>query len=544
MASQSATFGSNPLLKRPNVSVSFTQWQLDEWDKCAEDAEYFAEKYIKIVNVDRGLINFDMYAYQRKMIKTFQANRFVITKMPRQSGKSTTVTSYMLWKILFQDNQNCCILANKGRLANDLLDKIKTAYENLPLWIQQGVVVWNRGSIELENGSKVMAAATSSSSVRGGSYNLILLDEFAFVQSNLAENFFASVYPTISSGEKTQVIIVSTPFGMNHYHKMWIDASEGRSDYVPLEVLWTETPGRDEEFKRQTIRNTSQQQWDQEFGCEFLGSSDTLISGVKLRQLVHKPYTSDPWKLDVHVEPIKGHNYVICADTSHGVGQDYSAFTVIDTTEVPYVLAAKFYDNQTSPMMFPEVIVRAAIKYNNAFVLGEINDVGQAVVDAIYRELEYENVITTVTKGRAGQRISGGFGGTGGTGRTTFGVKMTTQVKKIGCSNIKDLIECDKLILGDHEIHEELARFVKKLNTYQAVEGFHDDLVMTLVLFGWLARQQYFKDLTNTDVRNQMAQDKYQEVWDDLLPAGIVDYGSDVVDLGTELRSLNDDDWL
>lgn len=525
---QQITFGSNPQLKKPNIQMPFTQWQLDEWMRCAEDAEYFAEHYIKIVNVDRGLIPFDMYQYQRNMINKFQHNRFVITKMPRQSGKSTTVTGYILWKMLFHDNQNCAILANKGRLALDLLDKIKLAYENLPLWMQQGVLTWNRGSIELENGSKCIAAATSSSAIRGGSYNLIFLDEFAFVQTNMAENFFASVYPTISSGESTQVIIVSTPFGMNHYYKMWCDAVDGKSLYVPIEVHWHETPGRDEKFKEQTIRNTSQRQWDQEFGCDFLGSSDTLISGTKLRQMVYREYTTDSWGLDIHEQPNKGNSYVICVDTSHGVGLDYSAFTVIDVTSVPYKIVAKYYNNQTSPMMFPEVIARAGIMYNDAWVLGEINDVGQAVMDALYRDLEYENVITTITKGRAGQKVNAGFAGQT---RATWGVKMTPQVKRIGCANLKDLIECDKLISEDFEILEELSRFVKSKQSYEAEEGHHDDLVMTLVLFAWLVRQQFFRDLTNTDVRRNLAQQRFSDVWDDLTPVGFMDDGNGSIDL-------------
>lgn len=265
--------------------------------------------------------------------------------------------------------------------------------------------------------------------------------------------------------------------------------------------------------------------------CDFLGSSDTLISGIKLRQLTFTPPVArDPWNLDIHHQPEKDHNYIICADTSHGVGLDYSAFTVIDVTTVPYVLAAKFYDNNTSPMVFPEVIARAGVMYNNAYVLCEINDVGQMVVESLYRDLEYENVISTVTKGRAGQKVSGGFGGSGVT-KSTFGLKMTPQVKRIGCSNLKDLIECDKLLTQDFDLLEELARFVKTKQSYEAEPGYHDDLVMSLVLFGWLVRQPYFRDLTNTDVRNQMALDKYKEVWDDLLPAGFLDDGSDSINL-------------
>lgn len=524
-------YNSNPLLKRTNVVINFTNAQIQEWIKCAGDCEYFVENYVKIVNVDHGLMPFQMYPYQRKMVNIFQRDRFVITKMPRQTGKSTTVTSYILWKILFQDQQNCAILANKGQLARDLLEKVKLSYENLPKWIQQGVVTWNKGSIELENGSKVMAASTSSSAIRGGSYNFLLLDEFAFVPTNMAEEFFNSVYPTISSGKTSQVIIVSTPCGLNHYHKMWVDAINKKSEYTPIEVLWNETPGRDDAWREQQIRNTSQRQWDQEFACEFLGSSDTLISGKKLRELAEMPcntLTKDNWSLDIYDKPEKKHNYIICADTSHGVGLDYSAFTVIDVTDVPYKMVAKFYDNQTSPMMYPEAIMHAALYYNDAWVLCENNDVGYEVVSSLYRDLEYENVITTVNKGRAGQKVSSGHGA--GVQSVVFGLKMTPQVKRIGCANLKDLIECDKLIINDRETIEELSHFVKTPQSYEAEEGFHDDLCMSLVLFGWLCRQQYFRDLTNSDIRNKIVQEKYAEVWDDLLPAGFIDTGRDEVD--------------
>lgn len=505
-------YNNNPHLKAANVRINYSQEQLEEYIKCSEDVEYFIENYVKIVNVDRGLIGFDMYDYQRRMVRTFANNRFCITKMPRQSGKSTTVTSYILWKILFQDNQNCAILANKGQLARDLLEKLKLAYEHLPFWLQQGVFSWNKGSIELENGSKVIAASTSASAIRGGSYNLLMLDEFAFIPTNMAEEFFTSVYPTISSGQKTQVLIVSTPHGMNHYYKMWMEAVEKKSSYIPLEVYWYETPGRDEAWKEQTIRNTSQQQWDQEFGTEFIGSSDTLISGVKLRQLPQVKPRKDFMGYGIHEEPKKGHNYVVTFDTSHGKGLDYSAISVIDVTEVPYKLVAKYYDNNTPPMVLPEVVVYGARKYNDAWVLGEINDVGLMVVESIYRDLEYENVVSTINKGRAGQRASGGFA----QGQSAFGVKTTNPVKRLGCASLKELIESDKLIVTDHDVVEEFYNFVKTPQSYAAEEGHHDDLAMSLVLFAWLCRQPYFVNLTSSDVRNAIVRERYAEVYDEL----------------------------
>lgn len=528
----------NPRLKRTDTIIPFTEEQRDEWIRCSQDAEYFIENYVKIINVDRGLINFGMFGFQRKMVNTFANNRFVICKLPRQVGKTTTVTAYFLWKILFNADQNIAILANKGRLAMEILDKIKLAYEFLPLWMQQGVVVWNRGNIELENRSKVLAAATSSSAVRGGSFTALLLDEFAHVPRNLADNFFASVYPTISSGNTTQLIIVSTPLGMNHFYRIWTEAEEGRSDYVPISIHWSEVPGRDEKWKEQTIRNTSEEQFRQEHLCEFLGSTNTLISPEKLRAFAWKPPRKDNWSVDVYEDPIPTSSYVICADTSHGVGLDYSAFTVIDVTQFPYRLVAKFHSNTASPIYFPEVIARTGRLYNNAYVLAETNDIGQAMVDALFRDLEYENVFTTTMKGRAGQKLGAGFGGA----RSILGVKMTKQVKFMGCSNIKDIIETDKLLIQDFDIIQEFFTFISRKNSYEAEEGCHDDLVMTLVLFGWLVRQPMFRDLTNNDIRAKLAEERYANLMDDLLPAGFVDTGDEIENLERPLR--DEDAWL
>jgi len=523
---------SNPLLKKANIPISFTEEHVEEHIKCANDVTYFVENYVKIVNVDRGLIPFEMYDYQRKMVETFSEHRFVIAKMPRQSGKSTTVTSYILWKILFQENQNVAILANKGRLANDLLEKVKLAYENLPKWMQQGVVIWNKGNIELENGSKVLASATSSSAIRGGSYNLLLLDEFAFVPRNIAETFFASVYPTISSGKSTQIIIVSTPYGMNHYYKMWTDAIENRSLYVPIEVHWSDIPGRDDKWREETIKNTSEEQFRQEFECQFIGSTNTLINPVKLRAMAFVTPKRDKVGVDIYEEPIPNHIYVMTVDTAHGVGMDYSAFVVIDVTQIPYKLVAKFRSNTISPMIYPEVIALTGQKYNTAHVLGETNDVGQMVIESLHRDLEYENVLTTVNKNRMGQRVNPGF-----VGRSAFGVKTTNQVKRIGCSNLKDMVDSDKILIQDFDVIEELSTFVQKGSSYQAEEGHHDDLVMSLVLFGWLIRQQVFRDLSNTDVRHKLAQERYAELMDDLLPAGFVDDGQ--IEDPDEIESLD-----
>jgi hypothetical protein len=382
----------NERLKRVGVEIQYTEEQAVEIAKCIEDPVYFIRTYVKIVNVDKGLVPFDMWSFQEEMVKSFHENRFSISKMPRQVGKTTTTVGYMLWCVLFNDEYNVAILANKGGLAQEILSRLQKAYEYLPLWLQQGIIVWNKRNIELENGSKIFAYATSASGVRGGSYNLIFLDEFAFVPHNMAQDFFQSTYPVISSGSTSKVIIVSTPNGLNLFYKMWTDAIEGRSSYVPVEVHWSMVPGRDEKWKEETIRNTSEEQFRVEFETEFIGSSATLVSGVKLRSLAFHNPTHTEEGLDIYKQPEKGRLYICTVDCSEGVDRDYSTINVIDVTEVPYKQVAKYRNNKLPLLFFPTIIYSLANRYNEAFVLIETNNVGQQVVDILHYDLEYEKI--------------------------------------------------------------------------------------------------------------------------------------------------------
>ena len=461
-----------------------------------------------------------MYDYQRDMINKFNDNRFVICKMPRQTGKSTTIIAFLLHYLLFNESVNIAILANKGAVARELLSRLQLAYEHLPKWLQQGAVVWNKGNIEVENGSKVIAAATSSSAVRGSSINVIFLDEFAHVPQNIAESFFTSVYPTISSGESTKVLIVSTPLGLNMFYKMWIEAEEGRSDYVPIEVHWSEMPGRDEKWKAETIRNTSEVQFTQEFECEFVGSTYTLISPSKLRSMVFKTPLHTNNNLSVYEEPKKNHTYALVADTSQGKGVDYSALVVFDVSQMPYKQVAVFRDNTISPLLYPNVIYNVGNKYNGAHVLIEVNDIGSQVADTLHYDLEYENIMIVTMRGRAGQQIGGGFAK-----NIQLGLRTSKQIKRIGCATLKDLIEQDQLIVPDFNTIKELTTFALQNNTYQAEEGAHDDIAMTLVIFGWLVQQRYFKEMTNMDIRKKMWEEQMDTLEQDMLPFGIIDDG-------------------
>jgi len=525
----SETYLGNPNLKNVGQKIEWTEESLTEYMKCKENPEYFIENFVKIIHVDKGLVPFDMYDYQKDMIHKFNDNRFVICKMPRQTGKSTTIISFLLWYILFNESVNVAILANKGAVARELLSRLQLAYEHLPKWLQQGAVIWNKGNIEVENGSKVIAAATSSSAVRGSSFNIIFLDEFAHVPQNIAESFFTSVYPTISSGESTKVFIVSTPLGLNMFYKMWIEAEEGRSDYVPIEVHWSEVPGRDGKWKEETIRNTSEVQFTQEFECEFVGSTYTLIAPSKLRTMVFKSPIHESNNLLVYEQPIKSHTYALVADTAQGKGVDYSAFNIFDVSQMPYKQVAMYRDNQISPMLYPNVIYNVGQKYNMAHVLVEVNDIGSQVADTLHYDLEYENIMIITMRGRAGQQIGGGFAK-----NIQLGLRTSKQIKRIGCATLKDLIEQEQLIISDFETIKELTTFALTNNTYQAEEGSHDDLAMTLVIFGWLVQQRYFKEMTNMDIRKKMWEEQMETLEQDMLPFGIIDDGQ-------EAESFQDD---
>jgi hypothetical protein len=537
MTIKSKGYLGNVNLKESGVNIEFTKKQVTEYMKCAKDPVYFIEKYIKVVSLDEGLVPFKLYDFQEDMVQTVHENRFVIAKLPRQSGKSTTMVAYILHYILFNQNMNVAILANKQSVAKDILSRLQLTYEYLPLWLQQGIVEWNKASIKLENGSKIVASSTSSSAIRGGSYNVLLLDEFAHVPTNIAEEFFNSVYPTISAGQDTKVIMVSTPNGLNMFYRYWKGATkkpgeDGKNEYIPIEVRWNEVPQypggplRDEKWKQDTIANTSAEQFQQEFICDFLGSQNTLITSSKLRVMNWStPKSKDSDGFWVYEEPKEDHDYFITVDTSRGQGKDYSAFVIVDTTTIPYKMVARYRNNIISPMVYPTVIRAIAMKYNNAGVLIEINDIGGQVADILHKDLEYENVMMTTYKGRAGQVMNGGFGA--GRSQSQLGVRTTEPVKKLGCSVLKSLIEEDKLLIEDIDTINELITFVAKRKSFEADVGHTDDLVMSLVLFAWMTRQDYFKSLTDADIRTQIYEEQIRDIEEDLIPFGFLMVESD-----------------
>ena len=524
----SDTYLANPNLKKAYVPIEWTEEQVQEVIKCSKDISYFIKTYVKIINLDRGLIDFEMYPFQEDMAKMIDDNRFTVIKTCRQAGKTTTSAAVVLWHALFNESYTVAILANKLSTAREILARVQRAFEYLPKWLQQGVVVWNKTNMELENGSQIIASSTASSAIRGYSINFLYLDEFAFVPRNIQDDFFTSVYPTIISGTNTKVVITSTPNGFDLFYKIWINSVEGRNEYANFGVNWWDVPGRDEEWKEKTIANTSEDQFRQEFEAEFLGSANTLISPNILRSIAFTTPISTHYEgsLSIYKEPVKDGVYFCVVDTARGVGIDASAFVVIDVASVPYEVVACYKNNIIDPLIYPEVIHNVVKNYNEAYTLVEINDNGQQIADILHHDYEYDNIVFTSVKGRAGQVIGGGFSSS-----VQRGVRTTKQVKRIGCSNAKTMIEKDKIKLHDFNLINELSTFIQKGTSYEADMGSHDDLIMCIVLFAWATNQEFFKDLTDTDFRKKLMEDRDRMINDDVLPFGFIDDGSDIEEI-------------
>lgn len=528
----SEAYLNNPMLKKAYVKHRWTERQLKEYVRCSQDINYFISTYVKIINLDKGLVPFRLYPFQEEMVNTIHENRYSVIKTCRQAGKTTTAAATILWYVLFNSEYTVAILANKQATAKEILSRVQRAYENLPKWLQQGVLTWNKNSIELENGSQIFASSTASSAIRGYSINFLYLDEFAFVPRNLQEEFFTSVYPTIISGKKTKVVITSTPNGFDLFYKIWTNSVEGRNEYKSFSVNWYDVPGRDEKWKEKTISNTSEEQFRQEFEAEFLGSMNTLISVEKLRTLtfVNPIRQGFEGSLNIYEMPKEEHQYYCVVDTSRGVGIDYSAFLIIDVTEVPYKVVAAYKNNNIDPMFYPDVIHNVATSYNEAHVMVEINDNGQQIVELLHNDLEYENIVFTTVRGRKGVALGGGFAAT-----TQKGIRTTKQVKRVGCSSMKTMIENDKIILNDYDLINELSTFILHNSSFEAEVGSHDDLVMCLVLFSWTTTQELFKEITNTDLRQRLKAEREKLIEEDMLPFGFVDDGSREEDEGIKM---------
>lgn len=528
--SRSNNYNNNSRLKAIGVAIEFTPEQVQEFSKCQSDPIYFIEHYMKIIHLDRGEEIIKLYPFQKKIINAVWKNRFVIAKIARQSGKTICLIGFILWLIVFHPNQKVAILAQGQKIAGKTMGQLKFAYENLPLWLQQGVKEWNKLSIELENNSKVVCGPTTVSTARGDSYNMVYLDEFAFIPQHIAEEFFASVFPTISSGKTTKMVVTSTPHGMNHYHKMWVDATKGRSGYIPIECHWSEIPGRDEKWVADIKKNLGKESlWFQEYECEFLGSEDTLISGSKLATLVYDdPIMSTKDGFQIFEDPIPNEVYAVTTDTSEAIGLDNHALIVTKITKMPYKVVATFKNNTLSPTIYPRFIDRVATRYNQAYLLCQLNDLGLSVATELKTEIGYENMMSVFQDGKHGQRLGEGFAAQG---RIQYGVKMSCGVKRIGCSFLKDMIENNQFLVSDHEIISELSTFVAVNKSYEASEGHTDDLTSCLIVFAWMAHQPYFKELMNANIRKLVNKEALDRMDAELSPIGFIPSFADPDDI-------------
>ena len=532
MMEKNDSYLGNPNVKRDGVVTNWTNDEVKEYAKCMQDPAYFARKYCKVIHLDKGLVPFDLYPYQEKMFNQFNTNRFNIVLACRQSGKSISSVAYLLWFALFNSEKVIAVMANKGATAREMLGRVTLMLENLPFFLQPGCKALNKGSIEFSNNSRIVAAATSGSSIRGMSVNLLYLDEFAFVER--ASEFYTSTYPVVSSGKDTKVIITSTANGLgNVFHKIWEGAIQKTNEFIPFRVDWWDVPGRDEEWKKATVANTSPIQFDQEFGNTFFGTGDTLINANTLLELRrHEPIRITNDSVKVYTDPVKDHNYVMMVDVAKGRGQDYSTFSVIDISAEPFKQVAVYRNNLISPLLFPNIIYKYANSYNQAMVVIESNDAGMVVCNGLYHDLEYENMfVESVVKSDA------------------LGILMTRKVKRIGCSSFKDLLENNKLEIVDEDTIIEISTFTARGSSYEASDGNHDDIVMNLVMFGYFAGTSAFGEMTDISIRDLMFQQRMLEIENDVLDWGFVDDGLDntspaLASSPWQIEEAPDQNWL
>ncbi len=509
MSNLSQSYLGNPNVKRDGVQQAWTPDLLKEYKKCMTDAVYFARNYVKVIALDKGLVNFDLYPYQEQMFKHFEEHRFNVVLACRQSGKSISACAYLLWFVLFNSEKTVAILANKGATAREMLARITLMLENIPFFLQPGSKALNKGSLEFSNNSRIVAAATSGSSIRGMSVNLLYLDEFAFVER--AAEFYTSTYPVVSAGKDTKIIVTSTANGIgNQFHKVWEGAVQGINQFKPFRVDWWDVPGRDNKWKTETIANTSQLQFDQEFGNTFFGTGDTLINAETLLSLRAKPYKRllENGLLKIYKETQKDHDYIMTVDVSKGRGQDYSTFNILDISTRPFEQVAVYRNNTISPILFPNIIYKYAKVYNEAYVVVEANDQGSVVCNGLYHDLEYENMhVESAIKANA------------------LGIEINRKTKRLGCSAIKDILENNKLSIVDEQTIFEISTFEARGQSYEATDGNHDDLMMNLVLFGYFVSTQYFANMTDINLKEMIFKKRMQEIEDNVVPFGIIDDG-------------------
>lgn len=453
------------------------------------------------------------------------------------SHNTTSATVIILHYVLFNEAKKVALLANNAAGSREILERIKLAYEGLPRFLQCGVSEWNKSSVQFENKSKITAAASSSSSIRGRTVSMLYIDECAFIPR--WDLFSASVLPTLSSGITTKTILTSTPDGMNHFYYYCKGAKDGTNGFKYFEVPWYKVPSRDEKWKQETLEtiNFDMDKFRVEYECAFTGSSGSLISGAVLQSLKSIEPIRKSEGFSQYEEPIREAMYFMTCDVARGKNLDYSTIQVLRVTEDKrYKQVATYNSNTVSPIEFAGVVSNIGRLYNSCPILVEINDIGAQILDLLLIDYEYENLLYTESRGPKGKGVS--FGKSKG---SDLGVRTTTSVKSIGCSILKVLIEQDKIEINDKTTIDQLRVFSKYLNTYRAEYGHHDDLIMPLVLFSWMSADQNFISYTDSNVLMDLREQTEAEMFDNLETFG---FYSDGIQEEVKLEVMDGDLWV
>ena len=508
-------------LLKADIKLDYTPEQIQEIMKCQSDIKYFLKTYVKIISLDKGIVNFNMFEYQERFIDILKNNNRIVALQPRQTGKSITSSAFILHYAIFNPNSYIAILANKARTARPILNKIKNMYRSLPIWLQVGVEEWSKGSIVLGNGTQLIAEATTESGIRGDSAKILFIDETGFIDNNLWDGFWSSVYPVVSSSKDAKIILSSTPHGINHFHKIWAEAKEGINGFTPFRAYWNEHPERDDAWKEKTILEIGETRWRVEFECAFQGSSGTLISGQKLESI---PF-SNPIKTKmenkflIYEEPKDKRKYVLISDFGEGLGAgDYTTCHVIDVTEATWHQVAVYRDNEILFRETPSMLSRIGKYYNNALIIGEANTIGLGILDDLNFDEEYENIFFGDDLAKE-------------TRHAYFGMKMTSKTKKMGNQYLKEYVENDTLVVYDHETIAELSTYIKRKESYSAEDGKHDDLVTPLVLFSnFMQNKNYVEEWLGTPTYNKRDQ-KMSKLDEEIMPLGFHHDGETLINL-------------
>lgn len=465
----------------PTESAEF-EWSpkmINDLKRSRKNILYFAEHFFYIVNLDRGKDKISLYNYQKRILRALRDNRFNIVLSSRQSGKTTLMTIYALWMCCFYEDQRILIVANKELTAINIFKRVRMAYEMLPNWLKPGVKEYGKTSMTLANGSSIGISTTSSDAGRGDSCNVLILDELAFIDNHLVENFWKSVYPIISSSKKSKIFIASTPNGTeNLFYNLYSNAIKGDNNWHPERVDWHEVPGRDDQWKHDTIRSLgSKDAFDQEFGNKFIQTGESVVDEELEKKfnidICEPKYVYEEGSYRIWSEPVPGNLYVAGVDISEGVGEAASVVQVLDITDLTDITqVAVYHNNSISPYNFTSKLLEILKHWGSPPALIERNNCGAQVVDMLKNQFVYENIVNYAPhiKNKTYDRV---------------GVIAHTNTKYKGVTNMRYWInELKAVTIQDKETVFEIKNFVRYPNgTWSARKGEnnHDDRVMSLI---------------------------------------------------------------